>query len=86
MGTSFPGNAQEGDFVLRLDFLPNRLFRYSGSRWIKVEDDVRSKLTPGTGSTQMDGFINNTGTFTADDNTTATSRQSLSDALKPRED
>ena len=86
MGTSFPGDAQEGDFVLRLDFLPNRLFRYSGSRWIKVEDDVRSKLTPGTGSTQMDGFINNTGTFTADDNTTATSRQSLSDALKPRED
>jgi len=34
----------------------------------------------------MDGFINNTSTFTADDNTTATSRQSLSDALKPRED
>ena len=86
MGTSFPGDAQEGDFVLRLDFLPNRLFRYSGSRWIKVEDDVRSKLTPGTGSTQMDGFINNTSTFAADDNTTATSRQSLSDALKPRED
>tara|TARA_B100001093_G_scaffold381955_1_gene367516 strand:- start:117 stop:1298 length:1182 start_codon:yes stop_codon:yes gene_type:complete len=86
MGTSFPANSQEGDFVLRLDFLPNRLFRYSGSRWIKVEDDVRSKLTPGTGNTQRDGFINNTATFTADDNTTATSRQSLSDALKPRED
>jgi hypothetical protein len=86
MGTSFPGTAQEGDFVLRVDFLPNRLFRYSGNRWIKVEDDVRSKLTPGTGNTQRDQFINNTSTFTADDNTTATSRQSLSDALKPRED
>lgn len=86
MGTSFPGGAQEGDYVLRLDFLPNRLFRFSGSRWIKVEDDVRSKLTPGTGNTLRDGFINNTSTFTADDNTTATSRQSLSDALKPRED
>ena len=86
MGTSFPTAPQEGDFVLRLDFLPNRLFRYSGNRWIKVEDDVRSKLTPGTGNTQRDGFINNTSTFTADDNTTATSRQSLSDALKPRED
>ena len=86
MGTSFPGDAQEGDFALRVDFLPNRLFRYNGQRWIKVEDDVRSKLTPGTGNTQRDGFINNTSTFTADDNTTATSRQSLSDALKPRED
>ena len=86
MGTSFPSDAREGDFILRLDFLPNRLFRYSGNRWLKVEDDVRSKLTPGTGSTLMDGFTNNTSTFTADDNTTANSRQSLSDALKPRED
>ena len=86
MGTSFPSDSQEGDFVLRLDFLPNRLFRYNGSRWVKIEDDVRSKLTPGTGNTLRDGFINNTSTFTADDNTTQTSRQSLSDALKPRED
>jgi hypothetical protein len=86
MGTSFPGDANEGDFVLRLDFLPNRLFRYNGTRWTKMEDDVRSKLTPGTGNTQRDGFINNTNTFTADDNTIATSRQALSDALKPRED
>ena len=86
MGTSFPNDSQEGDFVLRLDFLPNRLFRYNGNRWIKVEDDVRSKLTPGTGNTLRDGFINNKSTFTADDNTTQTSRQSLSDALKPRED
>jgi hypothetical protein len=86
MGTSFPTAPQEGDFVLRLDFLPNRLFRYSGNRWIKVEDKVRSGLTPGAGSTLRDGFINNTSTFTADDNTTATSRQSLSDALKPQED
>ena len=86
MGTSFPSDSQEGDFVLRLDFLPNRLFRYNGNRWIKVEDDVRSKLTPGTGNTLRDGFINNTKTFTADDNTVANQRQSLSDALKPRED
>ena len=86
MGTSFPANSQEGDFVLRVDFLPNRLFRYSGTRWIKVEDDVQSALTPGAGNKLTDRFINNTSTFTADDNTTATSRQSLSEALKPRED
>ena len=86
MGTSFPSDSQEGDYILRLDFLPNRLFRYNGNRWIKVEDDVRSKLTPGTGNTLRDGFINNTKTFTADDNSVANQRQSLSDALKPRED
>ena len=86
MGTSFPSDSQEGDFVLRLDFLPNRLFRYNGARWVKIEDDVRSKLTPGSGNTQRDTFINNTGTFIADDNTVQNSRQSLSEALKPRED
>ena len=86
MATSFPSNAMEGDFVLRLDFLPNRLFRYNGSRWVKMEDDVRTPLTPGRGSTLRDGFINNTSTITADDNSVVTSRQALSDALKPRED
>ena len=86
MGTSFPGNAREGDYVLRLDFLPNRVFRYTGSSWTKVEDDVRSRLTNGTGNTLRDGFINNNSTFLADDNTVVSSRQSLSDVLKPKED
>ena len=43
-GISFPSNAQEGDFALRLDYYPNRLFRFSGSRWVKYEDDVRLSL------------------------------------------
>jgi len=86
MGTAFPSNSREGDYFLRLDFLPNRLFRFNGSRWVKIEDGIRSKVTPGTGNTLRDGFINNDATITADDNTQVTSRQSLSDALKPRED
>jgi len=41
-GTSFPtSNVDKGDYFLRLDFLPNRLFRFDGVRWIKVEDAVR---------------------------------------------
>ena len=86
MGTAFPASANEGDYILRLDFLPNRLFRYSGSRWVKVEDDVRSKLTPGTGNTLRDGFINNSSTTTRDDNTTMSQRQALSSALEAKED
>jgi len=86
MGTAFPSNGREGDYFLRLDFLPNRLFRFNGSRWVKIEDGIRSKVTPGTGNTLRDGFINNDATITADDNSQVTSRQSLSDALKPRED
>ena len=86
MGTSFPSGSQEGDYVLRVDFLPNRLFRYNGNRWIKVEDDVRSKLTPGTGNTQKDGFINNSAKTTQDDDTVIDQKQALSKALEIQED
>jgi len=86
MGTAFPSGALEGDYILRLDYLPNRLFRFGGSRWIKVEDDVRSKLTPGTGNTLRDGFINNNKITTRDDNTTTPQRQGLSDILSAKED
>ncbi len=86
MGTAFPATANEGDYILRLDFLPNRLFRYSGSRWVKVEDDVRTNYTPGKGNTLRDGFINNSATTTRDDNTTMSQRQALSSVLEAKED
>jgi len=66
--------------------LPNRLFRFDGARWIKVEDDVRSKLTPGLGTTLRDGFVQNTATTTTDDNKIIKQRQGLSDLLEAEED
>lgn len=86
MGTSFPTTAMEGDYVLRLDFLPNRLFRFDGRRWVKVEDSVRTSLTMGKGSTLRDTFINNTKTTTTDDNRIINQRQALSKALRAVED
>tara|TARA_R110002074_G_scaffold35457_5_gene96824 strand:- start:6837 stop:8033 length:1197 start_codon:yes stop_codon:yes gene_type:complete len=84
--TTFPSGADIGDFVLRLDYKPNRLFRYDGKRWVKVEDAVRTSTTGGAGSTQKDGFVNNTSTYTDDDGTVRKSRQRLSDVLTPEED
>ena len=46
-GVSFPANPSEGDYALRLDYWPNRLFRYDGARWIKIEDSVRTNLNNG---------------------------------------
>lgn len=86
MGTSFPIDSQEGDYVLRLDFLPNRLFRYNGTRWVKVEDSVRSPQTPGTGTRQIDTFINNTAKTTRDDNVEIDQRQGLSQILSAKAD
>ena len=63
-GIAFPANPGQGDYYLRLDYIPNRLFRYDGRRWVKVEDSVRTNLTPGTeNQTQLSGFINDTNQF-----------------------
>ena len=58
-GIVFPTSPTVNDYYLRLDYVPNRLFRYDGRRWVKIEDSVRTNLTPGTqNQTQLSGFIN----------------------------
>jgi hypothetical protein len=85
-GITFPGVPITGDFFLRNDFAPNRLFRYDGVRWVKQEDNVRMTLTnTNIRSTQKGTFVNNTSTDTIGGETT-TERQSLSQALRPRAD
>ena len=45
-GISFPTDKPvEGQFHLRTDYFPNRLFRWNGSVWMKYEDNVRMTLT-----------------------------------------
>jgi hypothetical protein len=86
-GIAFPTSPEVGDFSLRLDYYPNRLFRYDGARWIKVIDDVRVDLTPGADNqTQTGSFVNNTSTVETEDRGTIDSRQALSDVLKPQAD
>jgi len=99
-GISFPLTAQPGDYCLRTDYLPNRLFRYNGSIWIKVEDSVRttmSNLGPSdvvsgerfegkpTRTNQRSTFINNT-TVNTINGKQINEKQSLSKALRPKAD
>jgi hypothetical protein len=86
-GTSFPTtNKNKGDYFLRTDFLPNRLFRYDGTRWIKVEDSIRLTTTNNdTRKNFKSQFVNTSGTKTIN-GLTVEQRQSLSDALKPKAD
>lgn len=45
-GISFPTDTPvEGQFHLRTDYFPNRLFRWNGTAWLKYEDNVRMTLT-----------------------------------------
>ena len=90
-GIMFPNDPTVGDYCLRTDYLPNRLFRFDGNRGVKVEDRVRTGLTPGdTNQTQLGTFVNNTNTYTWYDQNnqahTEPEKQSLSQALKPKAD
>jgi len=86
-GVAFPNNAQEGQYCLRLDYFPNRLFRFNGRTWIKIEENVRTDLTNGpANNTLRSGFVNNTYTVPTTDQGNIPSRQSLSELLKPRAD
>jgi hypothetical protein len=99
-GISFPNNPVNGQFALRTDYLPNRLFRFDGVRWRKFEDNVRTTMSnlgasdvaadkPFAGKdmrqTQKSTFINNPTVNTIDGHTVK-EKQSLSKALRPEAD
>jgi hypothetical protein len=96
-GVNFPANPVSGDYCLRLDYFPNRLFRYNGRMWIKIEERVRTGLDLANGDqispwpqfdaqTQRAGFVNNPYTVPTTDLGNIPSRQSLSELLKPLAD
>ena len=35
-GTKFPTSPQKGDMFLRVDMLPNKLYKWNGQKWIEV--------------------------------------------------
>jgi hypothetical protein len=86
-GISFPNaNVDKGDYFLRTDYLPNRLFRFDGTRWVKIEDSVRITTTNNDSrGNYKTSFVNNSTTSTIN-GLTVGQRQSLTDALKPKAD
>jgi len=83
-GIGFPSEADSGDYFLRIDLSPNRLFRYDGNSWRKIEDAVRTTLTQTSGRDTLKGtFINNVtvNTISGED---VVERQALSKALRAK--
>jgi hypothetical protein len=85
--TQFPENPTVGEYVLRTDFQPNRLYIFNSSRWVHVEDDVTMTMT---NSTDRETFrtqpFNNKDSLTLSDGSVIDSKTSLSEVLKIRED
>ena len=99
-GIAFPVNPTLGQYCLRKDYLPNRLFRFNGTRWTKIEDVARMTMSNlGTDDVlsgqrfegkdvrlnQKGSFINND-TSAKIDGRTVKEKQGLSKALRPKAD
>jgi hypothetical protein len=86
-GITFPtSNVDKGDYFLRTDYLPNRLFRFDGTRWVKIEDSVRITTTNNDSrANYKTSFVNNSTSSTIN-GLTVGQRQALTDALKPKAD
>ena len=81
-GISFPQNPHVGDYFLRIDYLPQLLYRWDGKIWIRISQNVRTD----TGMTdedlsQQSSFINNSNVTVLTDGTTTTQKQALSTIL-----
>jgi hypothetical protein len=82
-GIAFPANPQSGDYFLRLDYLPQKLFRFNGKMWVEISRKVRTPPTlQSDDKSQISTFINNSDTLTTAQGTQIPSRQSLSKALR----
>lgn len=85
-GSLFPDPPSDGDWFLRTDYNPPRLFQYDGDTgaWRYYETDFRRAWSPaGKLLTEM---INNRDTFVGADNETFQSRMGLTEVMKARED
>jgi len=81
-GISFPQNPQVGDYFLRIDYLPQLLYRWDGQLWIRISQNVRTDTGMTTGDlSQQSSFINNSNVTVLTDGTTTTQKQALSTIL-----
>ena len=85
-GNSFPQGSAEGDYFVRTDFQPNRLFVRRGSKWHRLYDNVTAQ-TWSNKTYNAEPFINNKDTtYINDDGQEQSERQELSQVILPKPD
>ena len=81
-GITFPNSPQVGDYFLRIDYLPNILFRWDGQLWIRIDSNVRTGLgMTEEDKSQQSTFINNNNVTVLTDGGTMPQKQALSSIL-----
>ena len=84
--TAFPLNPTLGEYVLRTDYIPSRLFRYDGQTWRAIQDVQRANITGANTNTQLGTFINNSGTVKLANGYAIPSRETLSNLFNLQPD
>lgn len=87
-GIAFPQNPQVGDYFLRIDYAPQILYRWNGSLWVRISENVRTETGFEFGDeSQLSGFINNQAEiFLNSSEETVSESQPLSSMLEPDPD
>jgi hypothetical protein len=81
-GIVFPSAPSVGDYFLRTDYLPQLLYRWDGSLWVRISANVRAEGdVTSSDQTLLGSFINNTETTTLTDGTVIPQQQPLSTLL-----
>lgn len=84
-GTSFPTTSvSDGDYFLRTDFTPHRLFRKSGSRWARISDD--NTFNWAAANRALTSYINNDDFTITTDGESTPEKTNLSKVVKPKTD
>ena len=84
-GNRFPDFPSQGDYYLRTDYKPSTLFMWDHNAWRMQEQDLRQNDWCAA-TVLLESFINEAGTSTFDDGTTAPTKVNLSKVLKPKAD
>tara|TARA_B100001094_G_C18146701_1_gene781186 strand:- start:728 stop:1819 length:1092 start_codon:yes stop_codon:yes gene_type:complete len=83
-GDQFPSDPNQGDYFIRTDFSPNRLFVRRGSRWHRLYDNVTDKTWTDKTYNASD-YINNERTTIINDKEFK-EQTALSEVIKPKAD
>jgi len=81
-GISFPQNPQVGDYFLRIDYLPQLLYRWDGQLWVRISENVRTETALGyNDQSQTASFINNSNVTVTTSGVVIPQKQALSTIL-----
>ncbi len=83
-GDQFPSSPAEGEYFIRTDFNPNRLFARRGSRWHRLYDNVTEQTWTDKTYNASDYIFNNNTTVV--DNNENSEKQAMSEVIKTQAD